>query len=237
MTYSRIERLLLISGLLLIAIYAAAQIHKAIFTRAELWRFRERQAQRVGATASSIADSPLQIDFTGWSAKRIAAFERGNPPLAVLRISKVHLEAPVLEGTDELVLNQGVGHIAGTMAPGERGNIGIAGHRDGFFRALKDVNVGDRIELETLRGTDAYVVDRIVVVSPNEVSVLQPRQQPSVTLVTCYPFYFVGSAPQRYIVQASAPDSSLPSLQAKKGALLEPAKADFPQRPDASVSK
>ena len=108
-----------------------------------------------------------------------------------------------MEGTDDLSLNRAVGHIAGTPRPGENGNVGIAGHRDGFFRGLKDVSTGDTIEIVTPDGVDKYVIDEITVVNPTDVSVLAPRAQPSVTLVTCYPFYFIGSAPQRYIVRAS----------------------------------
>ena len=113
------------------------------------------------------------------------------------------LEVPVLEGTDGVTLNRGVGRIAGTSLPGQGGNIGIAGHRDGFFRRLKNIRTGDTIELDTMSGTDAFVVDRIRVTSPADVAVLQPRTKDSITLVTCYPFYFVGTAPRRFIVQAS----------------------------------
>jgi sortase A len=87
--------------------------------------------------------------------------------------------------------------------PGEDGNVGIAGHRDGFFRGLKDLRVGDSIELVTQTKTNTYIIDRLVIVDPSDVKVLARRPRTSVTLVTCYPFYFVGSAPQRYIVQAS----------------------------------
>ncbi len=113
---------------------------------------------------------------------------------------------PVLEGTDDLTLDRGVGHIPGTAALGEAGNVGIAGHRDGFFRGLKDVHVGDTIDVYTQRGRSRYVVDEIQIVSPDNVSVLAPRAEPSLTLVTCYPFYFVGSAPSRYIVHATMAD-------------------------------
>ena len=91
-------------------------------------------------------------------------------------------------------MNHAVGRILGTAWPGEEGNIGIAGHRDGFFRGLKDVVVGDTIDLKMLKGTDKYIVDQIQIVKPNQVDVLKPRSIPSLTLVTCYPFYFLGSA-------------------------------------------
>jgi sortase A len=114
---------------------------------------------------------------------------------------------PVFDGTDELILNRGAGRIAGTAKPGQSGNIGIAAHRDGFFRSLKDIRVGDRIELRAQTNEFLYAVDDIEIVQPTDVSVLRNRPSPSVTLVTCYPFYFVGDAPQRYIVHASMVDS------------------------------
>ena len=209
-----IQRLLLIFGLLLIGVYMAAYIHAAFVSRAELRRFQRLRAETTGnGPEALLRESGFTVDFRLWSEKRIAAYEESlaehvDLPLAVLRISRVHLEVPVLEGTDDLTLNRGVGHIAGTGRPGDDGNVGIAGHRDGFFRALKDVARGDTIELLTASRTDRYLVDQISIVSPNDVSVLQPRSSGSMlTLVTCYPFYFVGSAPQRFIVQASIGDS------------------------------
>jgi sortase A len=205
---------------LLIAIYAAAYIHLTVLSRAELRRFHEDQISKSGEIATGFNSAETHSDFGTWSEKRILAYQQSlgehvDPPLAVLRISKVHLEVPVLEGTDDLILNRGVGHILGTVRPGEDGNVGIAGHRDGFFRVLKDVHPGDTIELSTSSHTDTYIVDQIVVVHPDDASVLQPRSISSLTLVTCYPFYFVGSAPERYIVQASMSDRDRLDLQAK----------------------
>jgi sortase A len=227
---SRIDRLLLILGSLLMAIYVAGLVHSAILSRAELKRFRDIQAEQPIDTAVRVLPgTQSKLDVSLWSEKRIVAYEQSlaeyfDPPLAVLRISKVHLEVPVLDGTDELTLNRGVGHIVGTDRPGENGNIGIAGHRDGFFRALKDIGPGDTIELVTPNRVVTYVVDQVVLVRPADVSVLQPRLRPSLTLVTCYPFHFVGSAPQRYIVQASVVGSELPILDVSK-ASSEPGKS------------
>jgi sortase A len=147
------------------------------------------------------------VDVTLWSEARIAAWHRtrdrsGPTPLAILRIPRIGLEVPVLEGTDELTLNRALGHIEDTALPGVDGNIGIAGHRDGFFRALMNVVPGDAIEVEALHSTEQYTIERTWIVTPDDVSVLDPTTEPSVTLVTCYPFYFVGSAPQRFIVRA-----------------------------------
>ena len=138
------ERLLLIVGVLLIVTYAAAYIHRTILFRAELRRFQDSQRRQPGGIPTDFSPAAEgRFDFSTWSETRIAAYEHTlaehiDPPLAMLRISKVHLEVPVLEGTDDLILNRGVGHILGTVRPGENGNIGIAGHRDGFFRVLKD---------------------------------------------------------------------------------------------------
>ena len=131
-----------------------------------------------------------------------ALAEPAPAPLAVLRIPRIRLEVAVLEGTDEFVLNRAVGHIAGTALPGADGNSGIAGHRDGFFRGLKDIAVGDVVEIETLDGKEEYRIERTWIVTPEDVSVLDRTPARSLTLVTCYPFYFIGSAPQRFIVRA-----------------------------------
>lgn len=165
-----------------------------------------------------------QVDFSLWAPKRIEQYkaslaEHFDEPLALLRVSKIRLEVPVFEGTDERVLNRGVGRIAGTAGVSDPGNIGIAGHRDGFFRGLKDVNVGDSMELETGAGTRTYVIDSIKLVGKDDVSVLKNESVPALTLVTCFPFYFVGSAPQRYIVHAS--------LKGETETLNEPAKASL----------
>ena len=136
----------------------------------------------------------------------------GPPRASAVLRTWIGLEAPVLEGTDDETLNRGVGHIDGTAIPGAAGNLGIAGHRDGFFRGLKDIAPGDTLELETLWGQVTYVVQTIWIVSPEDVSVLDPTPAPSLTLVTCFPFYFVGSAPQRYIVRAvcASPNAGRP---------------------------
>jgi sortase A len=146
-------------------------------------------------------------DQSLWSASRVSAWrdalsEPARVPLAVLRVPKIRLEVAVLPGTDERTLDRSVGHIEGTAQPGTDGNAGIAGHRDGFFRGLKDLVTGDLIELDTVQGTEAYRVERTWVVSPEDVSVLDPTSTRALTLVTCYPFYFVGSAPERFILRA-----------------------------------
>jgi len=153
-------------------------------------------------------DEGEKVDLSLWSQQRIQAYRESlalskSMPLAVLRLDKFKIRVSVFEGTDELVLNRGAGWIAGTARPGETGNIGIAGHRDGSFRALKDIAIGDVIELTTTGAKATYAVDQIEIVYPENVGVLLPRRLPSITLTTCYPFYFMGDAPQRYIVHAA----------------------------------
>lgn len=215
-----IERILLVSGLALAGFYAGAGIESYLSSRAALRKFsalempadvssvsREENSQPTNELRSGPMDLPA-VDFSLWGEQRIRTYKQtarnmSGVPLAVLRIPKIRLEAPLFDGTDDITLNHAVGRIAGTARPGEPGNMGIAGHRDGFFRGLKDIGVGDAIELKTLEGTETYIVDDIKIVSPRQVEVLRARSIPSLTLVTCYPFYFLGSAPQRYIVTAS----------------------------------
>jgi sortase A len=189
----------LVFGLVCLLTWGVLYIQGAMGARYELERFAALQAAAPLTTATP--------DLSFWDPKRISAWRAelqkpAPPPLAVLRVPKIRLEVAVLPGTDDFTLNRAVGHIEDTALPGMDGNSGIAGHRDGFFRGLKDVGRGDAIEIVTLRGKEVYNVERVWVVSPEDVSVLDATDARSLTLVTCYPFYHVGPAPQRYIVRA-----------------------------------
>ncbi len=212
-----IEHLLLAMGLALLLLYLSARIHAAVMYRAGLWSFAA--AESGPSPAQAVGDQPPSpgVDFNWWSGKRVEAYvetlaTKLGSPLAILSIPKVGLRVPVFEGTSEPTLNRGAGRIAGTARLGEQGNIGIAAHRNSFFRGLKDVQVGDQIELAVPHRTFIYNVDNIAIVDPSDVDVLRARPEPSLTLVTCYPFYFVGGAPQRYIVQASLAGSEPAAL-------------------------
>jgi sortase A len=122
--------------------------------------------------------------------------------LGRIEISRVGLKAMVQEGIDERTLRHAVGHIPGTPLPGQRGNVAFAGHRDTFFRGLRNVRLGDEITVTTLNGTYNYHVNSTKVVKPEETEVLDATNDDILTLVTCYPFNFVGSAPRRFIVRA-----------------------------------
>jgi sortase A len=218
----KIGRFLLIFGVLMLGIYAGTRVYAALSSRSEAHPLESRPPEMGQSVTEEHAPNTTKFsfvvkkpDFSLWSPQRIKHYQESlsaplGMPVALLRIPKIRLEVPVLEGTDDLTMDRAVGFIAGTARPGEKGNIGISGHRDGFFRGLKDIREGDEIELVSASGTDTYTIDRIVRVKPTDVSVLAPRQRPSITLVTCYPFYVAGSAPKRYIVQASINGSEPP---------------------------
>jgi sortase A len=151
-------------------------------------------------------------DTSLWAPERIAAWQESRVAgtadvVAVLKMPKLELEVPVYTGASDLNMDRGAGLIAGTARPGEVGNIGIAGHRDGYFRVLKDASPGDTLTLMTAAGERHYRVDEILIVDPLDVEVLDPSDDQRITLVTCYPFYFVGHAPRRYIVRAQLDES------------------------------
>ena len=126
-----------------------------------------------------------------------------NPsPLGRIEISTIDLSAMILEGVDRRTLRRAVGHIPGTPLPGQPGNVALAGHRDTFFRALRNIHEGDEITLQTVSGLYRYRVDFTKVVDPDEMRVLDNSDDAILTLVTCYPFSFVGPAPKRFIVRA-----------------------------------
>jgi sortase A len=127
----------------------------------------------------------------------------GRPVVGRLEIPRLNLAVMVREGADEATLSRAVGHIPGTALPGNIGNVGLAGHRDTFFRALRNIRADDEIKIQTTAGTYRYVVKSTRVVTPRDVSVLQASGGETLTLVTCYPFYYVGSAPKRFIVRAA----------------------------------
>jgi len=119
-----------------------------------------------------------------------------------ISIERLGLSAMVMQGESETVLRHAVGHLADTALPGEVGNVVLAGHRDGFFRPLKNVRVGDAITIKTRTREFQYVVESTSVVPPSDISVLEPGDGRILTLITCFPFVFIGSAPDRFIVRA-----------------------------------
>jgi sortase A len=125
-----------------------------------------------------------------------------NGLIGRLEIPRLHMSVIVMEGDDDETLARAVGHMRGTAFPGESGNAVLAGHRDTFFRPLKNLREGDEIRMVTTRGAFSYRVSGTEIVGPNDVSVLDPTPTRSLTLVTCYPFTYVGPAPERFIIHA-----------------------------------
>jgi LPXTG-site transpeptidase (sortase) family protein len=229
------QALLVTAGVGLIGAYLASRLDAADGSAQALAAFSAAQAragsvrlpaidalpsQTVASVAGGRVPTGLPVtpapDQSLWSESRRTAYreslEAGSgAPAGVLRIPRLGLEVPIFDGTGELNLNRGVGHIEGTALPGQEGNLGIAGHRDGFFRVLKDIEAGDVITVRTLDGDVHYRVQETLVVDPQDVYVLAPTKAPTITLVTCYPFYMVGSAPRRFIVRGArieAPESA-----------------------------
>src|SRR5215472_3825668 len=212
MTIQRAERIVLVSGLLLLGSWAAARLHRFIGSQLAVTKLQaEMDARSEGIAGDLIGpnrDLETSADFRLWSIQRVRAYRESmvkdpDAAVAVLKIPAIGLAAPLFDGTDDVTLNRGLGRISGTARVGQFGNIGIAGHRDGFFRGLKDIRLGNAVELSRPGFSDEYVISRIQIVDPGDVHVLDPSTSPALTLVTCFPFYFVGDAPRRFVVTAS----------------------------------
>jgi sortase A len=171
---------------------------------------RQFQQELNGLKASIISDEPLRVSsISSAPAKEslmsdesidIAGVRRA--PLGRIEISTIGLEAMILEGTDARTLRRAVGHIPGTPLPGQQGNVAITGHRDSFFRPLRNIHKDDEIRFTTLSGSYRYGVDSIKVVELDNMEVPDSSDDVILTLVTCYPFYYVGPAPKRFVVRA-----------------------------------
>jgi sortase A len=159
------------------------------------------QADEIRHFQQQIKDSKPVIPSMG-RVQEASFHPSTGKTLGEIELTRIGVTAMILEGTDDRTLRRAVGHIPGTPLPGQSGNVAIAGHRDTFFRALRNVRQDDEITLMTLEGSYRYRVDSISVVGPEDTQVLNNSGGDILTLVTCYPFYFVGPAPRRFIVRA-----------------------------------
>lgn len=157
------------------------------------WGTGKVQARRVQKQADSIVVEAHPASTT----------MRSGQPIGRLEISALGLSVPLLENYDATTLRKGVGHVPGTAIPGGLGNLVLAGHRDTFFRSLRDVHAGMTAQVVTREGRWRYIVDRTEIVDPDQVQVLDIGDRPEMTLITCFPFDFIGAAPRRFIVHAS----------------------------------
>lgn len=173
------------------------------FVLVDAWNFQKRESadldRLLGDHRTANRGTPQPASATspkGASAAAMAGL------IGRIEIPRLGFSVVVVEGIDKTTLRRAFGHIPGTALPGQPGNVGITGHRDTFFRPLKDIRQNDMITLTTLWGECRYRVVSTRVVSPDDVAVLDPSGSEILTLVTCHPFYFVGSAPNRFIVRA-----------------------------------
>jgi sortase A len=194
-----------IAGILVLGYVAVTLLETTLYQASETRRFQlALKASR--ASGRDVAPPPsLLLPVPGEDQAKLgtlASAGTGHSPLGRIKITSIGVAAMILEGVDTKTLRRAVGHIPGTAFPGQRGNVGLAGHRDTFFRALRNIRKDDEIMLETLDGSYRYRVDFTRVVAPQYIEVLNDSDDASLTLVTCYPFSFVGPAPQRFIVRA-----------------------------------
>jgi sortase A len=180
-----IEKMLLVAGLAALDVWLVSNADQAIY---QAWQARRFDQELRGRTAT--VSVPPRVE------------DSDHAILGRLTIPRLRLSAMVLQGVGEDTLRVALGHIPATALPGQPGNVGIAGHRDTLFRPLRLVHKNDLIVLETQSGKYVYRVQSTKVVGPRDVSVLNSKSSPELTLVTCYPFYYVGSAPERFVVEA-----------------------------------
>jgi sortase A len=197
----------LIVGILAIGYVAFALLDARFYQAYETRRFQRVLETPSASGGTATRSDSLLLPLSGAETsdakvETLAATRAGRSPLGRIEISSIGLAAMILEGVDAKTLRRAVGHIPGTAFPGQPGNVVLAGHRDTFFRALRNVRKDDEITLETLDGSFRYRVDLTQVVAPEDTEVLNGSDDSILTLVTCYPFSFVGPAPQRFIVRA-----------------------------------
>ena len=211
-TSQKFKKMIAIPGLWGLTMVAVASFNLSVGSRTA-YAESEQLSGNTPAQTQIISLEGYSPDQSLWSPKMIAKYETARhteeTPLALLKIDRLNLEAPIYYGTKRITLDRGLGFIEGTAGLDEIGNIGLSGHRDSFFRVLKDIEVGDSIEMQTLEGIQNFQVSSIFIVDALEVSVLDPTDTTVLTLITCHPFYYVGYAPNRYIVRATPVGESL----------------------------
>jgi sortase A len=199
----RVARLvLLVVGIACVGFYCEAWLYRTAFQLYENWQFDHRQAE---LTPPPPPHKRVALPAVLPDPDRGAPRSKVDGPGGIvgrISIPRLNISAMVEEGVDETTLSRAVGHIPGTALPGETGNIGIAGHRDTFFQKLKDLQPKDEIDFTTHSGRYHYIVESLTIVEPSDVSVLRSTGGKILTIVTCFPFHYIGSAPRRFIVHA-----------------------------------
>lgn len=185
-----VERLLILGGVVC--------VFWCVFVVARAWRFQSRQIPTASSAPASQAppENAAVAPPAGPSALPI------GEPMGRIEVPRLRVSAAIANGDDDGTLRVAIGHLPDTPFPWEAGNSALAGHRDTFFRQLRNIRVGDDMRVATPYGDFTYQVSRTVIVTPQDLSVLEPTVEPTLTLITCYPFSYVGHAPKRFIVQA-----------------------------------
>lgn len=206
-------------GLVLVGLWLRDYVETHAFQSAESRRLETalRQEDSKGTPAPGSANIMLALDpakvTPAPGSARVAPASgparRSTPSVAAakgalgrIEIPRLRISGMIAEGTDTRTLKRAVGHVVRTSQPGQAGNVGLAAHRDGFFRGLGGVRKDDLIRIVTVRGTYSYRVEWMVVVDPHRIDVLDSTAEPSLTLITCYPFNWIGRAPKRFVVRA-----------------------------------
>ncbi|MGH9704559.1 MAG: class D sortase [Candidatus Acidiferrales bacterium] len=192
------EYLFLILGVLALLYAAKVYLEADSFQSVENLKFERARQSRQNFQGASPSPTESELE----PGRNVAFAGSEKSAIGRLEIPSVGISSMVVEGDDSRALRLGIGHIPGTALPGTRGNVGLAGHRDTFFRPLRHIEPGDLIRLATLKVTYSYRVETASVVPATQTGVLSPGPQNMLTLVTCYPFDYIGPAPNRFIVQA-----------------------------------
>ena len=185
-----------IAGALVLVYCAFVFVHAQAFQAYTKWLFDQALWNRQSAI-QRYSESPVSLPL--FSDRTVPELDS---LIGRIEIPRLRLSTMILEGAAERQLKLGAGHVSGTALPGETGNVVIAAHRDTFFGPLRKISKNDQIVLTTLSGSFQYIVESVQITDPDNTAALQPSAEPALTLVTCYPFTFVGSAPQRFIVRA-----------------------------------
>ena len=193
------QRLFLWLGVAALAYAGGTAAHAGIYQRYQSWKF---ERARVSATARNLKQAIAAPKVIEAAVVEEAVHLREGDLVGKLEIPRIGISVMVLQGLEEDTLILGAGHVPGTPLPGAEGNVAIAAHRDTFFRKLEGIMTGDSIHFATVRRTYEYVVDSTEIVDPEDTQVMESRARPELTLITCYPFYFIGSAPKRFVVHA-----------------------------------
>lgn len=182
----------LVVAVVCLGLYSYESVERALYQT-----YESREFDGTLDRAAAVVDARLPRSPEPWSRRPSSSELIGR-----LSVPRLHLSAMVREGIDRKTLKLAVGHIPATALPGQTGNVGVAGHRDTFFRELKNLKTGDEIQFSTLSGDFQYVVESLIVVDSDNAAALAPTSESVLTMVTCYPFYYVGAAPKRFVARA-----------------------------------